>query len=74
MAEEAYDIESTRMPIVGATITLNCPTCGAAFDVHLDNAESRQSLRTELDTRVPFRCPECEHLGEMHLEIELRAG
>ena len=60
------------MPLVGATITVNCPTCGAAFDVHLEDTKPRQSPSTALDTRVPFRCPECEHLGEMHLEMEIR--
>lgn len=66
-----YD-RSPQMSIAGATINLNCPTCGAVFDVHLNDTEPRQTARTVLDTWISFRCPACEHLGEVHLEMEVR--
>ncbi len=49
-----------------------CLTCGAAFDVHVDDTEPRQTPQEVIHTTVSFRCPACEHLGVVHLEMEVR--
>ena len=60
------------MPISGATINMICPTCGAAFDVHLDDTKPTQTPQDVIHTTASFRCPACEHLGEVRLEMEVR--
>jgi hypothetical protein len=66
-----YD-QSTQMPISGVTINMICPSCGASFDVRLGDAEPREDPQLLLQQAVPYRCPGCEHLGEVQLELQAR--
>ena len=64
-----YD-QLSQMPISGATLNVICPTCGAAFDVELEDAEPRETPHQLLHRRVSYRCPACEHLGEVQVHLE----
>ncbi len=60
------------MPIVGATINMTCPTCGAAFDVQLEDVEPKETPYPQIHKTISYRCHACEHLGEVQVEIQTR--
>lgn len=63
------------MPVSGVTIHIVCPDCGAAVDVLVEGAEPGHvpPLGDPLLAKtVPYRCHDCEHLGEVHVEVQPR--
>jgi transcription elongation factor Elf1 len=58
------------MPISGATINVICPACGAAFDVQLNDAAAPIEIpKLRVEKAVPYRCPGCNHLGDVKAEL-----
>jgi uncharacterized Zn finger protein len=58
------------MPISGATISVICPTCGAAQDVELAAERPTETPHHLLHKTVPYRCPSCGHLGQVKVDLE----
>jgi DNA-directed RNA polymerase subunit RPC12/RpoP len=59
------------MPISSATITLICPTCSSLFPVNVEVEENDLPPlgSTLLQTTASYRCPDCEHLGELRIDV-----
>jgi len=57
------------MPIAGITIHLICPMCGVAIDAGQEDSDvPRETPNPLLKKTVAYRCPACDHLGQVHIE------